>query len=573
MPDSTISWYNKNAKGLSVQYDEAEVAPLHSLLRRWIPLGGKVLDIGCGSGRDAFFLASLGCLVVAVDGSDSMLDIAQKKLSKEKTENILFQPALFPLPEAHPLFAKKFDAITAIAVLMHIPDDEIFAFACQVKTLLVEKGIFLCSFSSGEGHSKDDRLYEHREPGEIQLLFERIGFRLLFREETKDGMGRDIVWSNLVFSSEGKASARPVSQIESIVNRDRKSATYKFALLRALCEIAQKSPHIARWHSGDLVSIPIGRIVEKWLYYYWPLIDSEVMIPQLRGQELRKPIIFRAPLGDLIRSFAHGGGLSAFHEAFRSGKLLSEQTMLLRKTINSIAKAIIDGPVKYAGGSLDGDDSFFTFNGRRSLLTSHSSSDPAESLGRISLKGDVWREFCILGHWIGEGIILRWAELVHNLSLKTVPVSLVIDRLLVRPESDRDVSAVRTYYKTLPSLECVWSGKALSTSRFDVDHVIPFCLWHNNDLWNLLPADRRINADKKDKIITVKTLRASQERIIHYWHLVRQMFPERFISELGNSLLRERSDRSCWEKNAFSSLVETAETVAIQRGAERWQPN
>ena len=174
----------------------------------------------------------------------------------------------------------------------------------------------------------------------MQLLFERLGFRLLAREETKDGLGRNILWTTVVFSLEGKNAVRPTSQIESIINRDRKSATYKLALLRAFCEIGVKSPHFAKWHPGDMVSIPLGIIVEKWLYYYWPLVDSTIMLPQLRGKELRKQIIFRAHLQKLVDSFSFLGGFRAFQTAFRSGSLSLEQKMLLVETINSISKAI-----------------------------------------------------------------------------------------------------------------------------------------------------------------------------------------------------------------------------------------
>ncbi len=201
MTNPTISWYEKNAERLSAEYDKSDMGPLHGLLRRWIPCRGNVLEIGCGSGRDAFFLASLGCFVVALDGSDAMLRVAQKRLGEEKIENILFQFALFPLPNEHPLLACKFDAITAIAVLMHIPDNELYSFACQVKALLKEKGIFLCSFSSGERTSIDERFFKNREPQEIQRLFEEAGLSILSRAESKDGLGRDIIWTTLVFSS------------------------------------------------------------------------------------------------------------------------------------------------------------------------------------------------------------------------------------------------------------------------------------------------------------------------------------------------------------------------------------
>jgi len=200
MGNPTISWYDDNAEQLASRYDQTDAATLHGLLAKWIPSGSNVLEIGCGSGRDAFFLASLGCTVTALDGSESMIAEARKKLSAQEAANVSFQTALFPLPDDHPLLSRKFNALTAIAVLMHIPDTELFPFACQVKSLLEDGGIFFCSFCCGERQEKDVRLYVDREPGEVQLLFERLGFRLLAREETKDGLGRNMLWTSMVFS-------------------------------------------------------------------------------------------------------------------------------------------------------------------------------------------------------------------------------------------------------------------------------------------------------------------------------------------------------------------------------------
>jgi cyclopropane fatty-acyl-phospholipid synthase-like methyltransferase len=207
MTDRTISWYDEHAKGLSLRYNQADTEPLHAQLRKWIPSGSSVLEIGCGSGRDAVFLASQGCRVTATDGSDAMLQAARQNLPKGAERNVSFLPALFPLTEDHPLLKHTFDAITAIAVLMHIPDSELFSFACQVKALLKEKGIFFCSFSSGERKEKDDRFFENRTPEEVQHLFEGQGLRLLAKEATKDGLGRDILWTTMVFSFEEKEVA------------------------------------------------------------------------------------------------------------------------------------------------------------------------------------------------------------------------------------------------------------------------------------------------------------------------------------------------------------------------------
>jgi len=68
-------------------------------------------------------------------------------------------------------------------------------------------------------------------------------------------------------------------QINAIIERDSKDATYKFALLRGAIEISQEYDHLQR-DTGDRVEFPLGLLVEKWLLYYYPLIAGSDFIPQ-----------------------------------------------------------------------------------------------------------------------------------------------------------------------------------------------------------------------------------------------------------------------------------------------------
>lgn len=98
MGNPTISWYDDNAEQLASRYDQADAAPLHALLAKWIPSGSNVLEIGCGSGRDAFFLASLGCTVTALDGSESMIAEARKKTFCAGSRKCIIPDCPFPPP-------------------------------------------------------------------------------------------------------------------------------------------------------------------------------------------------------------------------------------------------------------------------------------------------------------------------------------------------------------------------------------------------------------------------------------------------------------------------------------------
>ena len=61
--------------------------------------------------------------------------------------------------------------------------------------------------------------------------------------------------------------------INTIIEHDSKDATYKFALLRGAIEISQEYSPLKK-ESGDLVTFPLGLLIEKWLLYYYPVIEK-----------------------------------------------------------------------------------------------------------------------------------------------------------------------------------------------------------------------------------------------------------------------------------------------------------
>ena len=68
--------------------------------------------------------------------------------------------------------------------------------------------------------------------------------------------------------------AGALGRVASIINTDRKVATHKLALIRALCDIAMMSWASAAWESGGVVSVPLAMVAERWVRYYWPLMRA-----------------------------------------------------------------------------------------------------------------------------------------------------------------------------------------------------------------------------------------------------------------------------------------------------------
>ncbi len=148
---------------------------------------------------------------------------------------------------------------------MRVPDSDLFDAAWQIRRLVAQGGVLVLSSSVGrQGLASDGgaagRLFRERSAEELRVLFERLGFRFVAGYHTPDGLGRSVSWATLVFHAEGGGAARSVDQIETIISRDKKDATYKLALLRALCEIAQTGQPAARWYTDGRVGIPLALV-------------------------------------------------------------------------------------------------------------------------------------------------------------------------------------------------------------------------------------------------------------------------------------------------------------------------
>ena len=70
-----------------------EVDYIISLIKKYAPEARSILDLGCGTGRHANLLAECGYVVVGVDYSEVMINIARNKLDtdyKRNAKNLTF---------------------------------------------------------------------------------------------------------------------------------------------------------------------------------------------------------------------------------------------------------------------------------------------------------------------------------------------------------------------------------------------------------------------------------------------------------------------------------------------------
>ncbi len=79
--------------------------------------GRRIIDVGTGTGRGAFLLASAGAHVTGIDASAQMLAIARERASATGA------PIEFEVGDAHHIAfgARSFDLAVSLRVLMHTP--------------------------------------------------------------------------------------------------------------------------------------------------------------------------------------------------------------------------------------------------------------------------------------------------------------------------------------------------------------------------------------------------------------------------------------------------------------------
>ncbi len=136
---SSISYYDKNAQDFYERTINADVQDLYQKFLKHVPKQGRILDAGCGVGRDSKFFLSKGYEVVAFDGSLEMVKMASNLLGKDAL-HMFFQDMNFP---------SEFDAIWANASLLHVPYENLRKVIEGFYKALLPSGILYASFKYG----------------------------------------------------------------------------------------------------------------------------------------------------------------------------------------------------------------------------------------------------------------------------------------------------------------------------------------------------------------------------------------------------------------------------------------
>ena len=136
----TIDYYDKNATEYSESTVGVDFSATQERFLRYMPSHAKILDFGCGSGRDTKCFLDKGYDVDAIDGSKEFCRIAGAYTGID-VKQMLFQDFAATI---------EYDGIWACASILHLPWNELTTVLRKMSEALKESGIIYTSFKYGE---------------------------------------------------------------------------------------------------------------------------------------------------------------------------------------------------------------------------------------------------------------------------------------------------------------------------------------------------------------------------------------------------------------------------------------
>ena len=197
----TLDYYQRNAKEFFSQTINVDMQNVYHPFLEYLPKTHlsnqqKILDVGCGSGRDSVFFANKGFEVVAIDGSKSLIELAQQTDTRIDWQCLRFDEI------AKQSWQNQFTGIWACASLLHVPFDDLPKILNDLLSCLRPTGILYASFKYGDNErEKDGRFFCDMNEHGWQLIGEQLdSTKALKLWQTVDNRmdKRDIWWNVLL---------------------------------------------------------------------------------------------------------------------------------------------------------------------------------------------------------------------------------------------------------------------------------------------------------------------------------------------------------------------------------------
>jgi SAM-dependent methyltransferase len=191
----TYKFYDMQAKEYYERTIEADLSDLYDRFLVSVPEGGKILDAGCGSGRDLRRFLERGFDAVGIDASKALVEMANKYSGMPchvvRLEEIAYE--------------RRFDGIWACASLLHLPKHMLVPVLRRLCRALVSDGVMFASVQAGKGEvlTDDGRFFAYYEEMEFLTAVDNAGFTVAASWISEDTLpGREAMrWINVLAKS------------------------------------------------------------------------------------------------------------------------------------------------------------------------------------------------------------------------------------------------------------------------------------------------------------------------------------------------------------------------------------
>ncbi|MBS6627659.1 MAG: methyltransferase domain-containing protein [Clostridiales bacterium] len=166
MQNTTLKWYQENADKFLKQSLTVDMTALYQAFLKYVAPGGKIMDLGCGSGVASLYFIQNRFDALPADGCTEMCEAATK-LTGRQARNILFDELDYE---------NEFDGIWACSSLLHVSKKEMPKILTLIKYALKEGGILYASYKYGEKErKKNGRSFSDYTEETLKALVHEVG--------------------------------------------------------------------------------------------------------------------------------------------------------------------------------------------------------------------------------------------------------------------------------------------------------------------------------------------------------------------------------------------------------------
>ena len=162
----TLAFYQETADHYVDDHPSDVARHIPAFLDR-LPPAGAILELGCGGGADAAYMAERGFAVDATDGAAAMAAKAEQRL-KHPVRIMRF----------HELDAvERYDAVVATASLLHVPKHDLPDVLARIWRALKSGGRHVATYKTGnvEGRDNHQRYFNYPSVEELEACYQQAG--------------------------------------------------------------------------------------------------------------------------------------------------------------------------------------------------------------------------------------------------------------------------------------------------------------------------------------------------------------------------------------------------------------